>query len=127
ILVVDDSDSVRELVSKGLGRLGYRVLTAASAEQAMEVSAREAEVDLLLADVVMPGMDGVELVRGIRAARPEVKVLFISGYEREAVARRGVVEGGTSLLPKPFLLEDLARSVRAMFLPPAGAAPTTSG
>ena len=127
ILVVDDSDSVRELVSKGLGRLGYRVLTAASAEQAMEVSAREAEVDLLLADVVMPGMDGVELARGIRAARPEVKVLFISGYEREAVARRGVVEGGTSMLPKPFLLEDLARSVRAMFLPTAGTAPKTSG
>ena len=119
ILVVDPSESVRELVSKGLTRLGYRVLLARSAQEAMDASAGAAQLDLLVTDMVVPGMDGVELSRRLRAARPRLKVLFASGHEREAMARRGVVEDGMSLLPKPFLLEDLARSVRRLFVPPA--------
>jgi len=115
ILVVEDADTVRELVSRGLVRLGYRVLTARSGAEALAVAQGAGALDLLVTDVIMAEMDGVELSRRLRAGRPGLKVLFISGYEREAIARRGVVEEEMTLLAKPFLLEDLARAVRRMF------------
>src|SRR3954453_20515490 len=107
ILVVDDEPEVRKLVTAMLTRNGYRGLTADTGENAVRLFRNNPEVELLLTDVVAPGMSGPMIADQIAALKPEIKVLFMSGYDSTQVVQRYVVEKGYSLLIKPFTLEQL--------------------
>jgi nitrogen-specific signal transduction histidine kinase/CheY-like chemotaxis protein len=111
ILVVEDEQSVREIVRESLEASGYRLLEAANGAKALEIAERQA-IDLLVTDVVMPGFGGRELVERLRARRPELRALYMSGYTDDAVVRHGVMAEAVSFLQKPFTVEGLARKVR---------------
>ena len=113
VLFVEDEESVRELVRDYLGRSGYRVLDAADGIQALEMAgAHRGPIHILVTDVVMPRLSGRELVTRLSAARPDLKVLYISGYTDDSIFRHGVLEGGVAFLQKPFNLKDLAQKIR---------------
>jgi two-component system, cell cycle sensor histidine kinase and response regulator CckA len=112
ILVAEDEDAVRELVRTVLARLGYRVIVATDGAHAAEIASRES-VDLLLTDVIMPGIPGPETAARIRELQPGVRVLFMSGYTAGAIDRQSLLEQGAALLQKPFTPAVLASSVRS--------------
>lgn len=106
ILVVDDEEEVREILAETLVDFGYQVITAASGEEALPVLRRERTVSLVITDVRMPGMSGLELAERIREGWPDVKIVLISGYFLpQAVPQR--------FLKKPFHMKELATIVRA--------------
>jgi two-component system cell cycle sensor histidine kinase/response regulator CckA len=112
ILLVEDEDAVRMFGARALRNKGYTVIEARSGEQAMEVLHGEDHIQVLISDVVMPGMDGVTLARFVRMERPAIKVILISGYS-EDVARDGIdPDEGIHFLPKPFSLKQLAGAVK---------------
>jgi CheY-like chemotaxis protein/anti-sigma regulatory factor (Ser/Thr protein kinase) len=114
ILVAEDEPTVRELVRSALARAGYRVLAARDGEEAMvRAAAHDGRIDLLLTDVVMPNVNGRELARRFRAARPDARVLFMSGYAADVIADEGALNGDAELLVKPFTPEELEARVRA--------------
>ena len=112
ILVVDDEPEVRKLVTAMLTRNGYRVLTADTGENAVRLFRSNPDVELLLTDVVAPGMSGPMIADEIAALKPDIKVLFMSGYDGTQVVQRYVVEKNYSLLIKPFTMEQLEGKVR---------------
>ena len=113
ILVVEDEKSVRDLTVKMLRRLGYDILTASSGAEAIQiVESHAGTISLLLTDVVMPNMSGRQLADQITRSRPDMKVLFLSGYTEEAIVNHGVLEDGVEFLPKPFTREVLGKKVR---------------
>lgn len=113
ILVAEDQPHLLALSSHFLEKLGYRVLPAENAEQAIEISRNyENTIDLLLTDIVMPATNGRELARKLKAARPEMKVLYVSGYAEEAGSDPDFPAPGESFLEKPFQLDELAHKVR---------------
>jgi PAS domain S-box-containing protein len=113
VLLVEDEDSVRELVQELLESVGYEVLTAARPAEALRLAADYAgPLHLLLTDVVMPQMDGPELAQRLRNLRPDVRVLYVSGYSPGIVADHGVLEHGGTFLQKPFSAEALETKVR---------------
>jgi two-component system cell cycle sensor histidine kinase/response regulator CckA len=112
ILVVDDEPEVRKLVTAMLTRNGYRVLTADTGENAVRLFRTNPGVELLLTDVVAPGMSGPMIADEIAALKPDIKVLFMSGYDGTQVVQRYVVEKNYSLLIKPFTMEQLENKVR---------------
>ena len=115
VLLVEDESQVRKLVFEVLRSRGYRVLAAKDGLEAVPLEENFAgRIDLLITDVVMPGMSGRELAQHVASARPETKVLFISGYTDDAVLRHGLSTPGRSFLQKPFALEDLLLRVRAL-------------
>ena len=112
ILVVDDEPAVLETVRDGLAAHGYQVLTAGGGDEAMQVAqAHQGPIALALVDVVMPGMSGPEVVQRLHATRPELKVLFMSGFSTEVVVVHGM-DTGDPILVKPFSLDTLGRKVR---------------
>ncbi|MEX2181022.1 MAG: PAS domain S-box protein [Gemmatimonadaceae bacterium] len=113
ILVIEDETSVRGVTVKLLTRLGYTVLSAVNGLDGVTRAAEfDGRLDLVLSDLVMPGLGGVDAVARIRETRPDVAVIFISGFSAEALQWRGGMPSGGRLLSKPFLLEDLASTVR---------------
>ena len=112
VLVVEDEAVVRRFVQETLERQGYRVLTAEDATNALAQLRNGTAVDVLLTDVVMPKMSGRELAQRLVATRPEVKVLYMSGYTEDAVVHAGAAAG--SFLAKPFGRADLVRKVREL-------------
>ncbi len=115
VLIVEDEASVRHFLARALRLRGYEVLEAASANAALSALERhERPPDLLLSDVVMPGMDGPELARTLRARYPGLPCLLISGYAETLVADQGKHLAGTKLLQKPIQAPELARQVRAI-------------
>lgn len=121
ILIVEDADVVRSLARKVLETSGYRVLLAANGFEALQVSAGyDGPIHLMVSDVVMPQMSGRELSERLAATRPEMKILFISGYPGKAIAHHGVLDPDTDFLQKPFTPASLARKVREVLDRPAG-------
>ena len=115
ILVVEDDADVRAATVDMLSELGYRVLKAENAEQALTILTSGAPVDLLFTDVVMPGPVGVrELARRAHELRPNIVVLYTSGYTQNAIVHNGRLDDDVALLSKPYRREDLARKIRAM-------------
>ncbi len=115
ILVVEDEPAVREHSVASLRDLGYRVLAASDGHAALRILAREAEIEVLFTDVGLPGgMTGRQLVEAARLRRPDLKVVYTTGYARNAVVHGGVLEPGTQLLPKPFSYVALATKIRSV-------------
>jgi CheY-like chemotaxis protein len=103
VLVVDDTEVVRNAVALDLRGVGYCVLTAANAAQAILLSDQhKGPLDLLVVDVVMPGMNGRELARHLVRKRPQLKVVLMSGYDKDTVESQGPVDATETLLYKPF-------------------------
>jgi len=123
ILVVEDEGAVRALAVDVLQSLGYRVLTAGNGVEALEVAAgHPGEIHLLVTDVVMPQMGGGELSQRLVSERPGLRVLYVSGYPDDTMVRHGVLERGSVLLQKPFVLADFVAKVREVLDAPASPA-----
>jgi len=113
ILVVEDEANLRYLARQYLEKQGYRVIEAADGAVAMQIAvAHEGVIHLLLTDVIMPGMNGRELAQRISEIRPNVKVLYMSGYTENVIGQDGMLDAGVRLLQKPFNLRDLKSKVR---------------
>jgi PAS domain S-box-containing protein len=113
VLLVEDEESVRQLVRDTLAGKGYKVIEAPNGEAGLKVSEEHSgTIEILITDVVMPGIGGRELAQRVSAARPNIKVLFLSGYTEDAIIHEGVLEPGTAFLQKPFTLQMLSRKVR---------------
>jgi two-component system cell cycle sensor histidine kinase/response regulator CckA len=115
ILVVDDEQEILNFVQTALNRIGFTVLQALSGDLALELFEKlQDPIDLLLTDVVMPGMSGPMLVDRLLAMQPSLPVLFMSGYDDRQVVQRYVLKEGFALLPKPFSLEALSEKVHEL-------------
>ena len=113
ILLAEDDDQMRAFLSRGLRRAGHSVDAVGDGEAALERS-RGAEYDLLLADVVMPGIDGIELARRMAARQPGIRVMFITGFAAVAMQDDGVAPYRPRILAKPFHLRHLIAEIDAM-------------
>jgi signal transduction histidine kinase len=113
ILLVEDEAGVRGLAQRVLEQYGYRVLVAQHGEEALRLLGKhDGPIHLLVTDVVMPGISGRELAEALRLSKPDLKVLYMSGYTDEAIVRHGVLEEGVQFLQKPFTPQGLAHKVR---------------
>ena len=113
VLVVEDAASVRMVTRQVLERYGYAVLEAPNGDTALRLAAKHhGPIHLLLTDVVMPGLSGRQLAEQLAQLRPDMKVLYVSGYGDSAVVHHGILEAGVAYLQKPFTPESLARRVR---------------
>jgi len=113
VFVVEDDEMVRALIRRMLETRGYTVLLAPHGDEALQLLERHpGRVDLLMTDVVMPGMSGRDLADRVAERRPGIKVLYLSGYTDDAIVRHGVLEPGIAFLQKPFSADALARKVR---------------
>ena len=120
VLLVEDEDMVRSLTQRVLEGKGYRVFAAPCPADALELHARvPGRVDLLLTDVVMPGMGGRELSEKLREMQPGLRVLFMSGYTADEILRQGIHEEQVHFIQKPFLPDGLLRKVREVLSAPA--------
>ncbi len=118
ILIAEDHDQVRAFSESVLRGLGYEVLTARDGEEALRVAAEHTgPLHLLLTDVAMPRMNGRDLARNMTALKPELKVLYISGYTANVIAQQDVMEEGLEFLPKPFTPDQLGEKVRSILGP----------
>ncbi|MEO7972219.1 MAG: PAS domain S-box protein, partial [Thermoanaerobaculia bacterium] len=113
VLLVEDESALREMIRKVLATNGYRVLVARDGSEALEIAAAHPDpIQLLVSDVIMPGLNGPRIAELLGAERAGMKVLFISGYSGEAVFQRGMLPKGTAFLSKPFPIDALLRMVR---------------
>jgi PAS domain S-box-containing protein len=113
ILVAEDEELVRKVLVRALQRHGYKVLQATNGVEALQkASEHYGEIDLLLTDTIMPEMNGKELADQLKKSRPEVKVIFISGYTEEILSQRGIINSSVNLIEKPFESDHLVRRVR---------------
>jgi CheY-like chemotaxis protein len=112
VLVVEDNDDVRAYSTMILSELGYLVIEAAEAESALAILRTDQRVDLLFTDVVLPGKSGRVLADAAWELRPALKVLFTTGYSRNAIVHQGRLDAGVNLISKPFTFEQLAARVR---------------
>jgi len=113
VLLVEDEPAIREMYRVILEKLGYRVLSADMPEKALRIAEKyQDEIDLLVTDVVMPGMNGRELKQLVKALCPDIKVLYMSGYTADVIANRGVLEKEVHFIQKPFSAKDLAIKVK---------------
>ena len=121
ILLVEDEPMVRNIARETLELYGYTVMEASDGSEALTLNGPYGEkIDLLLTDVVMPGMGGRELAERLGKSRPETAVLYMSGYTDDAIVNHGVLDAGTHFLEKPFAPEALARKVYEVLHQPGG-------
>lgn len=114
VLIVEDDPAVRALVSEVLNELGYAFIEAGQATDAVPILESAQRIDLLISDVGLPGMNGRQLAEIARQLRPELKVLFITGYAEHAAVRAGFLDTGMELITKPFAFDHLTSKVREM-------------
>jgi CheY-like chemotaxis protein len=115
LLVVEDEPAVRDLAVQVLTECGYQVLTAGDGREALEIGQQhEGPIDLLLTAVVMPHMNGKQLATQLRAQWPEIRVLYMSGYTDQVIARQDIEAADVALLSKPFSMRSLTEKIRAM-------------
>ena len=115
VLLVEDEDYVREMAENTLKRFGYKVMAAADGGEASFIAEQyEDKIDLLLTDVVMPRLNGKQLLVSLRKNRPDLKVLFMSGYSSNIIVHNGVLEEGMPFIQKPFRPSELVQKVRAI-------------
>ena len=115
VLLVEDEDAVRRLAAEALRRAGYAVLEASNGDQALDLARRTSgPISAVVTDVLLPGMHGVELARHLADQRPDIRVLFISGYAADVGANRDLLDPGTEFLQKPFTPTTLVRRVRTV-------------
>ncbi len=114
VLLAEDDSMVRDLATQILKRAGYTVLTASDGYEAVEVFGSAGKVDLLLLDVIMPGMSGHEVMKRIREVQPDIPVLFTSGYTQNVIHTNFVLKEGLRLLQKPYSQEQLLRALRSI-------------
>jgi len=123
VLVVEDEPQVRRMAARALAEAGHRVLEAGDGREAMSMLARAGQgVDLVLTDVAMRGMSGRELADRLRQARPDVRVIFMSGYADDEIVRRGLLEPEQPFVQKPFTPDALVRrfaELTEQWLPPS--------
>ena len=113
VLLVEDEESVRQLVRDTLAAKGYRVVEAENGEAGLAAAAQhQGKIDLVITDVVMPGIGGRELIKQLAELRPETKVLYLSGYTEDAIISEGTIERDAAFLQKPFTLKSLSQKVR---------------
>ena len=118
VLVVDDEPEIRKLVAAMVNQFGYSAMTADSGEHALTLFRKHPEsFELLITDVVAPGMSGPMLADKLSALQPDLKVLYISGYDNTHLVRKYVVEKGHALLSKPFTVEMLRQKVETLLGP----------
>jgi len=113
VLVVEDDADVREFVLAALHDLGYQAIAAGDAESARQWLARDGQIEVVLTDVVMPGTNGRQLADEIHDMRPDMTVLFMTGYSRNAIVHNGVLDAGVRLISKPFTVDELSRELHA--------------
>src|SRR5262245_66445716 len=119
ILVVDDEPEVRKLVGAMVTQFGHQAITADSGEHALTLFKKHnTAIDLLVTDVVAPGMSGPMLADKLTALQPDLKVLYISGYDNTHVVQKYVVEKGHALLTKPFTVKELEAKIHDLLHPP---------
>ncbi|NEJ23496.1 response regulator [Rhizobium leguminosarum] len=121
ILVVEDDEHVRTMTAESLHELGYTVLQAASGIEALLLLEENPTVDLIFTDIVMPQMSGRQLADVVQEKWPTIRILYTTGYTRNAIVHNGVLDHGVSLLAKPFSLEQLAHKIRELLNVPARA------
>jgi two-component system, cell cycle sensor histidine kinase and response regulator CckA len=126
VLLVEDEDLVRSLATRVLEARGYRVFAAPSAADALDLHARATDrVDLVVTDVVMPGLGGRQLAERLRERQPGLRVLFMSGYTTDEVLRQGIQEEEEHFIQKPFTPDGLARKVRDVLVQPSEEGPSS--
>jgi two-component system, cell cycle sensor histidine kinase and response regulator CckA len=115
ILLVEDEETVRRLTCDILSSSGYEVLIAKNGEEAIDICKRHrGNIDLMLTDVVMPGMNGKQAAESVMSHREPMQVLYMSGYTDDAIVRQGVLDPGTNFIEKPFTAQGLIWKVREM-------------
>jgi CheY-like chemotaxis protein len=114
VLVVEDESAVRRFTVEALAELGYRVLEADGAAAALRLLDSHPEIVLLFTDVVMPDINGAKLADEVRRRRPDLKILFTTGYTRNAIVHNGVLDPGVDMIGKPFTLDALAAKIRSV-------------
>ena len=114
VLVVDDETGVRDFAADALVELGYDVVSASDAAEALRVVTSGAPLDILLTDVVMPGRSGRQLADDVAKVKPEVRVLYMTGYTQNAIVHNGVLDIGTRLISKPFTVHQLEQELEAL-------------
>ena len=112
--MVEDETAVRDLVVDVLQELGYRAVEAADGPSGLKLLQSDLRVDLLVTDVGLPGLNGRQLADAARQHRPDLKVLFMTGYAENATIANGVLEPGMQMITKPFAIEALATRIRTM-------------
>jgi CheY-like chemotaxis protein len=128
VLVAEDEDGVREVAVQVLAGAGYEVLAGRDGTAALAVAeSYPGSIDILLSDVVMPGMNGPQLAEQVSRLRPDIRVLYMSGYAAPLMTDQGILEPGVTLVRKPFRAADLLRAVQAEATTGTGAAPAGTG
>jgi CheY-like chemotaxis protein len=118
VLLVEDSDIVRDVVANMLQGGGFTVLQASGGEEALALARRgDGPIDLLLTDILMPGMSGVELADRLERERPDVRILFMTGYAEEVVVNEGILGKHRECIGKPFTQEQITKRVRDILFP----------
>jgi CheY-like chemotaxis protein len=113
ILLVEDEDSLRELIHRLLESMGYRVMEAANGADAIRIAGQCTDsIQLLITDVVMPGMSGRELAELLLAMRTQMKVLYVSGHTDDVIVHHAILKRGVAFLQKPFTRDALAKKIR---------------
>ena len=112
IILAEDDAGIRAIAEESLSRLGYRILACADGNSALDASIAAGNIDLLVTDLIMPGMNGRELAKRMLRRHSNLKVLYTSGYTADIIGRHGMLESGVDFLPKPYVITELARRIR---------------
>ena len=114
ILLVEDDHFIRDYLEESLSSLGYHVLVAEDGQVALNIFEKNRNIDLIITDIVMPNLNGKELIEKINTIRPGVKIIFTSGYPEETISHHGILERGIHFIQKPFTRDVLSAKIRSV-------------